>query len=140
MNAMNRQSIEVPGLVHANPIPAAARKGPFLFSGAITGRDPVSRERPEDLDTQLVNVFAHVRELMTAAGGSVEDIVKMTFWLVDFRDRAALNREWVAMFPDPANRPARHAVQAHLDGGLLVQADLVAVLDSDPSDTNRCVQ
>lgn len=55
--------------------------------------------------------------------------MKMTFWLVDFRDRAALNREWLAAFPDQASRPARHVVKAELDNDLLVQADIVAVLD-----------
>ena len=66
---------------------------------------------------------------LAAAGGTTDDIVKMTFWLADPRDRDALNREWLAMFPDPAHRPARQAVAAQLDGGSLVQCDLFAVLD-----------
>jgi len=53
----------------------------------------------------------------------------MTFWLVDLRDRDALHREWLAMFPDPTNRRARQAVAAQLDGGALVHCDPVAVLD-----------
>lgn len=129
----------MPEFTHANPIPAASRKGPFLFSGAFTGRDPVTRELPEGLDAQTANIFAHVRAVMAAAGGSTDDIVKMTFWLVAFRDRAALNREWLLMFPDPESRPARHAVRASLDEGVLVQADLTAILDSPvpPAEARR---
>ena len=34
-----RRSIEVAGVKHLNPIPAASRKGPFVVSGAISGAD-----------------------------------------------------------------------------------------------------
>jgi 2-iminobutanoate/2-iminopropanoate deaminase len=124
-----RESIEVAGFGHANPIPAASRKGPFVFSGAFTGRDPQTGEMPSGIDAQVRNVFRHVGALMAAAGGTPEDVVKMTVWLVDYRDREALNREWLAMFPDAASRPARHVVKADLDRDALIQADLVAVLD-----------
>lgn len=124
-----RVSIQVPGFGHANPIPAASRIGSFLMSGVLTGRDPLTREMPEGLDEQCANLFAHVRSLLDAAGGSTDDILKMTFWLADYRDRDALNREWVAMFPDPDSRPARQAMAAHLDDGTRIQCDVAAVLD-----------
>lgn len=123
-----RESIDLPGFGHQNPIPAASRIGQFLFSGVLTGRDAETRELPGELDAQMANVFRHVRTLLEVAGGSIDDIVKMTFWLADYRDRDALNREWLAMFPDAASRPARQAMAAQLDGGSLVQCDLVAVL------------
>ena len=127
-----RQSIELSTFDHSNPIPAAARIGPFLFSGVLTGRDPLTREFPDGLHPQCVAVFNQVRALLTAAGGTTDDIAKMTFWLADYRDREALNREWLAMFPDAANRPARQAMAADLDGGCLIQCDLVAVFMDDP--------
>ena len=123
-----RRSIELSGFGHANPIPAASRIGPFLASGALTGRDPVTREMPAGLDEQCVNVFRHVRALMAAAGGDVGDILKLTVHLADYRDRAALNREWLAMFPAAGSRPARQLLAAELDGGALIHADLLAVL------------
>ncbi|WP_084104765.1 RidA family protein [Demequina sp. NBRC 110056] len=125
-----RESIDLPGFGHANPIPAAARIGTLLMSGVLTGRDPQTREMPASLDEQMAHVFAHVRALLEQAGGSTDDILKMTFWLADYRDRDALNREWLAMFPDASTRPARQAMAATLDGGCLVQCDLVAVLDA----------
>jgi 2-iminobutanoate/2-iminopropanoate deaminase len=123
-----RVSIEVEGFAHKNPIPAASRIGDLLVSGLLTGRDPGTRELPTGLDAQCANVFTHVRALMAAAGAGTDDIIKMTFWLADHRDRAALNREWLAMFPDPASRPSRQSMAAVLDGGVLVQCDLMAVL------------
>lgn len=123
-----RVSITLPGFSHANPIPTASRIGPFLFSGVLTGRDSQTRELPPTLGEQCANVFAHVRALMDAAGGSSDDIVKMTFWLADYRDRDALNHQWLALFPDASSRPARQAMAATLDGGCLIQCDLVAIL------------
>ena len=123
-----RVSIEIPGFAHRNPVPVASRIGPHLYSDVLTGRDPETGEMPPSLEAQMRIVFGHIRALMAAAGGSTDDIVKLTFWLVDHRDRDALNREWEAMFPDPADRPARQAMAAALDGGALVHCDVVAIL------------
>ncbi|MFG1928780.1 RidA family protein [Cryptosporangium sp. NPDC048952] len=127
-----RVSIEMPGFKHNNPIPVASRIGPFLASGALTGRDPRTRQMPPGLDQQCANVFGHVRTLLEVAGGTPDDILKMTFYLADPRDRAALNREWLAMFPDPACRPARQALAAQLDGDALMHCELLAVLRDAP--------
>jgi enamine deaminase RidA (YjgF/YER057c/UK114 family) len=126
--APRRQSIYLDGFAHKNPVPAASRIGQHLYTGVLTGRDPRTHEMPADLDSQVANIFAHVRELMRVAGGSTDDIVKMTVYLSDYRDRAQLNREWVAMFPDEASRPTRQVMSAVFDGDTRVQADLVAIL------------
>jgi enamine deaminase RidA (YjgF/YER057c/UK114 family) len=127
-----RTSIYPAGFAHANPVPAASRIDSLLVSGALTGRDAQTRRMPADLATQVANVFGHVRELMAAAGGSTDDIIKMTFRLAAYRDRDALNAQWEAMFPDPDDRPARHCLAATLDNGSLIQADLMAVLGTTP--------
>ncbi|MFI6350434.1 RidA family protein [Streptomyces sp. NPDC050560] len=127
-----RISIELPGFRHTNPIPVASRIGPFLASGSLTGRDPVTGELPPGLDGQCAHVFGHVRALMRAVGGSTDDILKMTFHLAEPGDRAALNREWLALFPDPARRPARQVLAARLGGAALVHCDLLAVLPASP--------
>ena len=123
-----RVSIYLPGFVHANPIPVASRIGSRLVSGVLTGIDPQTRQMPSTMDEQCANVFRLVREVMAAAGGTTDDIVKLTFWLAEYRDREALNREWTVMFPDADDRPARQVMAAHLDGGTLIQCDLQAEL------------
>jgi len=125
---MGRTSIELPGFKHANPIPAASRIGPFVATGAITGRDPETGDMPASADEQYANVFGHVRALMAELGGSTDDILKMTFHLADPNDREALNREWLAMFPDATSRPTRQAIAAKLDRGAVVHCDLLIVL------------
>ncbi len=124
-----RRSIEVGGVKHQNPIPAACRKGPFVVSGAISGTDPETGKVPDDLDVQCRLMFQNVRRLIEAAGGTTGDIVKMTVWIADRGLRPVMNRHWVEMFPDPASRPARHTV-AHGDftPPMQIQCDLFAVI------------
>lgn len=125
-----RTSIYVEGFGHKNPIPAACRVGNIVYSGSIQGTDPSSGRYGADLDAQAALMFAHVKRIVEAAGGSPEHIVKMTIWLKDRGNREAVNREWLKMFPDPHSRPARHAIQSALDGDKLVECDFVAVLDA----------
>ncbi|MEU2200202.1 RidA family protein [Isoptericola sp. NPDC019482] len=129
MTVGRRTTVDVPGFAHANPVPVASRIGPFLATGVLTGRDPDTREMPDGLDAQCANVFRHVCAVLAAAGGGPGDILKLTVHLVDPGDREALNREWTALFPDPADRPARQVVAATLGGGALVHVDLLAVLE-----------
>ena len=61
--------------------------------------------------------------------GTVDDIIKITFWVKDpAKQRAALNDEWVKMFPDQDARPARHTQPLPADSRALVQADFIAVI------------
>lgn len=124
----SRVTLNPPGISHENPIPVASRIGPFLATGVLTGKDPDTGNLPSDLNGQVANVFAQIRNVMEMAGGSTDDILKFTVHLVSYRDRDALNREWETMFPDPQSRPARQVMAAQLDRGALIQADLLAVL------------
>ena len=124
-----RRSIEVSGVKHVNPIPSASRRGPVVASGAISGADPETGKVPAELDAQCRNMFGNVRRIMEAAGGSPDDIVKMTVWIADRKLREVMNRYWVEMFPDPHSRPARHTVaQGDFAPPMQIQCDLLAVI------------
>jgi len=124
-----RQSINGPAARHENPIPNASRIGNIVMSSVIGGTNPGTRELPSALEQQVANVFAAIRDDVESAGGSVDDIIKVTFWVKDpVSQRAALNAEWVKMFPDAAARPARHTLTLPADSRALVQADFTAVL------------
>ena len=127
VDAQTRKSVHVEGFSHVNPIPVASRVGQVLMSGVITGRDPASGSMPASIDEQCKNMFTHVRNVVTAAGGSTQNILKLTIWLKDPSDREPLNREWVAMFPDAESRPARHTFPLTGGGDNLIQCDVTAV-------------
>jgi enamine deaminase RidA (YjgF/YER057c/UK114 family) len=73
-------------------------------------------------------MFRNVRDIIEAAGGKPEHIIKMTVWLRNLSDRKALNEEWLKMFPDAASRPARHALLHQGEGGSLIACDFTAVV------------
>lgn len=123
-----RQSIYVDGFAHKNPVPAACRIGNLIYSGGIHGLDPETRKTAEGMERQCELMFSHVRAVVEAAGGTTDDIVKMTLWMKDRSQRDLVNPHWEAMFPDRDNRPSRHALKADLEGGMLVQCDFIAVL------------
>lgn len=126
-----RQSINGGKPRHENPIPNASRIGNLVMSSVISGANPGTRELPESFEAQVANVFAYIRHDVEAAGGGVDDIIMVTFWVRDpASQRAMLNTEWVKLFPDPELRPARHTQALPAAGRSLVQANFVAVLGS----------
>ena len=124
-----RQSIDGKHPRHENPIPNASRIGNIVMSSVIGGSNPGTRDLPAALEQQVANVFGYIRHDIEAAGGGVDDILKITFWVKDpASQRAALNAEWVKMFLDAASRPARHTLSLPPDSRALVQADFIAVI------------
>ena len=126
--ASRRKSVTAEGLAHKFPVPNACRIGNLVVSGAIHPTDRKTRVVPEDLPSQCANVFANMKAIVEAAGGSTHDIIKMTVYVRDRNDREPVNVEWVRMFPDPDSRPARHAQPLLVEGPSLVQCDFIAVI------------
>ncbi len=125
-----RKSIDYPGFRHENPIPNASRIGNIVMSSVISGRDPDTGKMPPDLDAQVVNVFKQIRLCIEAAGGTVDDILKVTFWVKDpATGRKALNDEWTKMFPDETARPARHTQALPAGAANHLTCDFTAVIE-----------
>jgi 2-iminobutanoate/2-iminopropanoate deaminase len=124
-----RQSVNFASFKHLNPIPNASRIGNIVMSSVINGLEPGTRTMPPELAKQLANLFLHVRNAVEAAGGTVDDIIKMNVWMKDpVTQREALNVEWVKMFPDEGSRPARHTMPLGPESKALVSCDFTAVL------------
>jgi enamine deaminase RidA (YjgF/YER057c/UK114 family) len=123
-----RRSIEVAGYKHGNPIPAASRIGDIVMTGVISAKDAQTGKLPDTLEAQCTAMFRNVRDIIGAAGGKPEHIIKMTVWLRNLSDRKALNEEWLKMFPDATSRPARHALLHQGEGDSLIVCDFTAVV------------
>ncbi len=122
-----RKSINIPGFKHVNPIPNASMIGNLVMSGLIIGVDSETHKLPPDMKQQCQNMFVHVRSIVEAAGCSMDDVIKMTVWLKDPSDRAALNEEWLKAFPNPESRPAREALPNVGGIDALISCNIVAV-------------
>ena len=130
-NVNRRRSFEVPGLHHENPIPMGSIIGNLMMTSGIFGMEPVTRKAPDDIAGQCHLMFENIRRVMEAAGGTPDDIIKLVVWAKDKTFKDAMNKEWLAMFPDEHSRPARHTMMYNgFSGNILIQCEIVAVLNS----------
>ncbi len=58
-------------------------------------------------------------------------MARLTITLADNGLRDAVNREWLACYPDPARRPARHIVMHELQHGMALQLEFIAFIEKD---------
>ena len=114
---------------HKNPIPAAAIHGGILISSVISGKSSVTDSYPQDKTEQISLVFKYIENIITEAGGNVQDIIKMDLYFRDKGDRSLVNPEWEKMFPNPKERPARHAQIGDLPKNCCLQVTITAVID-----------
>lgn len=130
MSSVERQSIYLEGHAHGSlPIPAASRVGNLIATGGVRGVDRETGEMSADVETQTGNMFDNLVAIVEAGGGSAATILKVTVFVKSTEARAALNPAWVAQFPDPDCRPARHVVDnPALGGGMLVQCEALALV------------
>lgn len=127
-----RSSIYLDGFAHENPIPAGCRVGDLLFTGAIHGggRGSDPEDFPDDFGEQCRRMFSRVTAVVTAAGGSLDDVVKVSVRLGDPTTREVLNVHWCDLFPDPTSRPSRQVTIGTTQPHIQVQCEVVAVLDA----------
>ncbi|HLY96014.1 MAG: RidA family protein [Sideroxydans sp.] len=100
--------------------------GTVYLSGQI-GLDPNTMTMVEGIEAQVHRVFQNLRAVATAAGGSLDDVVKLNIYLTDLAHFAKVNEVMATYFHQPY--PARAAVGvASLPRGALVEADGVLCL------------
>ena len=122
-----RTTIDLSGAAHKAPIPMAAKVGQFLITSAISGRDQSTGDVPSELADEVTTLFANLRAVLEAAGGTSDHVAKITFYVRDLGSREAINHEWIAMFPEADDRPARHTqVYDGMPQAYNVQAELIA--------------
>lgn len=106
-----RQEIRVPGL--AEPVSHytdAVRAGDLLFvSGCIAVDGEGRLVGGDDVVAQARQVFANLVAVLAAAGSSLADVVKVSVFLTDVADRAAVNEVRKELFGDV--RPASTLVE-----------------------------
>ena len=122
------RSVHIPGVTHGKvPIPMGARVGPLVYSSALLGKDPATDTLPADPAEQMRWLFTNLRSFLSQAGASLADVVQVSAYLKDNSLRDPLNTEWLACFPDPADRPARHTqLNPDMPGAVLAQLEIVA--------------
>jgi reactive intermediate/imine deaminase len=105
----------------------AVRVGNTVYLSGQIGLDPVSMQLVDGTEGQIHRVFQNLRAVAKAAGGSLDDVVKLNIYLTDLAHFAKVNEIMATYFQQPY--PARAAVGvASLPRGAMVEADGVMCL------------
>ena len=121
--------------IHSDSAPAAIgtysqaiRAAGLVF---LSGQIPLAPDTMEvvagDFETRARQVFANLEAVAGAAGGSLNDVVKLTIYLTDLDNFAAVNKVMEGFFEQPF--PARAAVGvAALPKGVDIEADAILAI------------
>lgn len=108
------------------PYSHAVKAGGFIYVSGQAALDPAtSKPIHGTVAEETRRTLDNVKEILEAAGASLEDVVKCSVFLADIRDFAAMNAVYAEYFD--AAKPARTTVQAVLPAASLkVEIDCVA--------------
>jgi reactive intermediate/imine deaminase len=126
---MPRQALHTDAAPAAiGPYSQAVRHGNTVWLSGQIPLDPASGQLVTgDIAAEARQVFANLRAVCAAAGGSFDDVVRVGIYLTDLGDFAAVNAEMAAAFAEPF--PARSTIQVSaLPRGARVEVDAILVL------------
>ena len=121
--------------IHSDDAPAAIgtysqaiRTGELLFMSGQIPLDPTTMSIVDgDFEARARQVFDNLKAVAAAAGGDLNQIVKLTIFLTDLEDFATVNAVMEDYFDQPF--PARAAVGvAALPKGVDMEADAILAL------------
>lgn len=113
------------------PVPAGAYSpaivsGNLVFVSGQTPEKPGTDELVEgDITVQAKQVMENLKNILAAAGCTMDDVVKVGTHLLDINDFSGYNEVYKTYFTKPF--PARTTVQSVIPGGSLVEIDVIAV-------------
>ncbi len=120
--------------IHTDSAPAAIgtysqaiRAGETVYLSGQIPLDPQTMELVDGGgDAQIRQVFDNLTAVAVAAGGTMEDIVKLTVYLTDLGEFPTVNKIMAEYFSEPY--PARAAIgTGQLPKGAVVQIDAILV-------------
>jgi len=123
---MNRQTVETAKAPSAiGTYSQAVRHGDTVYLSGQIPLDPGTMEMiAGDIESQIHRVFLNLQAVCEAAGGGLDDIVKLNVYLTDLGNFASVNSVMAEYFSEPY--PARAAIGvAALPRGAEVEMDAV---------------
>jgi reactive intermediate/imine deaminase len=110
------------------PYSQAMRCGDTVYLAGQIGLDPATMELVTGVEPQIRRVFENLKAVATAAGGGLDDVVRLTVYLTDFSNFTRLNDIMATYFTAPY--PARATLGvASLPRGAHVEIDAIMVLE-----------
>jgi len=112
------------------PYSQAVKSGNFVFLSGQIALDPATGELVMDtLENETHRVMQNIREVLSAAGCSFDDVVKTSIFLSDMNHFARVNAVYGSYFS--SEFPARETVQvAGLPKNVNVEISVIAVCNA----------
>ena len=109
------------------PYSVAIESGGFVFCAGQTGINPVTGDLVSaDLEAQTRQVLTNLKNVLEAAGTSLDKVVKTTVFLRDMADFPKMNAIYAEYFS--SNPPARSTIAvAGLPKGGIVEIEAIAL-------------
>lgn len=130
---MALEPVDVPALCDPpEPYSYAIRAGDTLYLAGQVSLDADGNVVGETVTEQAEQVWQNIRDVLEAAGSSIADVVKVTYYMQDVREIAEEIEVRKRVFSGRPY-PAVTAMQAAALGlpGLKMEVDVVAVVDHD---------
>lgn len=126
-------------VIHTEKAPAAigpysqaisvtvASTGKIVYCSGQIGLDPATGNLRDGFDAQVDQALANMQAVLTAAGATTNNVVKLTLFLTDLGNFAAANAKMEALFQKPY--PARSTVGvASLPKGAQFEIEAIAAI------------
>ena len=111
------------------PYSHCVKAGNFLFIAGQVGVDFTNGKlKGNSIKEQTEQALTNMTNILNAAGSSMEDVVKTTVFISDFKDFDEMNKVYARFFP--INQPARSTVQVVLYDGFKVEIEATAIIPS----------
>lgn len=126
---MPRQIIQTPNAPAAiGTYSQAVRVGSTVYCSGQIGLDPQTMHMADGIDAQIKRVFDNLKAVAEAAGGTLNDAVRVTVFLTDLKHFAKVNEIMATYVQEPY--PARAAVGvASLPRDAMVEVDAVLIIE-----------
>lgn len=107
------------------PYSQAIEVNHMVYTSGVIPVVPETGEIPEGSAAQAKQAFVNLKNLLEAAGCSMEQVVKTTVFIKEMNDFGAINEVYAEFFPAPY--PARSCVEvARLPKDVMLEIEAVA--------------
>ncbi len=108
------------------PYSQAIDLGDMILTSGVIPVVPETGEIPEGSVAQARQAFTNMKNLVEAAGSSMDKVVKTTVFIKEMNDFAAINEVYAEFFPEPY--PARSCVEvARLPKDVMLEIEVIAI-------------
>ena len=109
------------------PYSQAIKSGNMLFCSGQIPVDPETGIIPDGVKAQAEQALTNVKNLIAAAGSSIDNVIKTTVFIKDMNDFAVINEIYAKYFTEPF--PARSCVEvARLPKDVLLEVEAIVEL------------